>query len=194
MTLFLRIFSLACLLVLAGCSTTQPQRDQVNWQQERARLERLDHWQLSGKMAIITPQQKGSARLNWQQDGDDYRLNLSSIVGTHILELSRNKGEVTLIDNDGKLHHSQDAEALVYQLTGWNIPVQGLPEWIKGLPGQAEFELNPDASLASVRDGQWQIVYGDYRDQEGYRLPHLLTMTGQGSRLKLQINQWTLAP
>ncbi|MOA21950.1 Outer-membrane lipoprotein LolB precursor [compost metagenome] len=145
-------------------------------------------------MAIITAQQKGSARLNWQQDGDDYRLNLSSIVGTHILELSRSKGEVTLIDNDGKQHQSQDAEALIYQLTGWNIPVQGLPEWIKGLPGKAEFELNPDASLASVRDGQWQIVYGDYRDQAGYRLPHLLTMTGQGSRLKLQINQWTLTP
>ena len=193
MILFLRIFSLACLLVLAGCSTTQPQRDQVNWQQERARLERLDHWQLSGKMAIITARQKGSARLNWRQDGDDYRLNLTSLIGTHILELSRSKGEVTLIDNDGKLHQSQDAEALVYQLTGWNIPVQGLPEWIKGLPGQAEFELNPDSSLASVRDGQWQIVYGDYRDQEGYRLPHLLTMTGQGSRLKLQINEWTLS-
>ncbi|WP_349922511.1 lipoprotein insertase outer membrane protein LolB [Aeromonas veronii] len=194
MTLFLRIFSLACLLVLAGCTTTSPQRDQVNWQQERARLERLDHWQLSGKMAIITPQQKGSARLNWQQNGDDYRLNLSSIIGTHILELSRTRGEVTLIDNDGKTHRSEDAEALVYQLTGWNIPVKGLPEWIKGLPGQAEFELNPDASLASVRDGQWQIVYGDYRDQAGYRLPHLLTMTGQGSRLKLQINQWNLVP
>lgn len=43
-----------------------------------------------------------------------------------------------------------------------------------------------------MRDGQWQIVYGDYRDQDGYRLPHQLTMTGQNSRLKLQINQWTL--
>ncbi|MFM4807815.1 lipoprotein insertase outer membrane protein LolB [Aeromonas hydrophila] len=192
MTLLLRLFTLGCLLLLAGCATTQPQRDQVNWQQERTRLEQLSHWQLSGKMAIITAQQKGSARVNWQQDGDDYRLNLTSLIGTHILELSRNKGEITLIDNEGNPHQSQDAEALIYQLTGWNIPVAGLPEWIKGLPGQAEFELNPDRSLASVRDGQWQIVYGDYRDQDGYRLPHLLTMTGQDSRLKLQINQWTI--
>ncbi|WP_429178964.1 lipoprotein insertase outer membrane protein LolB [Aeromonas salmonicida] len=193
MTLFLRIFTFGCLLLLAGCTTTQPQRDQVNWQKERTRLEQLSHWQLSGKMAIITAQQKGSARVNWQQNGDDYRLNLTSLIGTHILELSRSNGEITLIDNEGNPHQSQDAEALIYQLTGWNIPVQGLPEWIKGLPGKAEFELNPDSSLASVRDGQWQIVYGDYRDQDGYRLPHLLTMTGQGSRLKLQINQWTLA-
>jgi len=190
--LFLRIFTFGCLLLLAGCTTTQPQRDQVNWQKERTRLEQLSHWQLSGKMAIITAQQKGSARVNWQQNGDDYRLNLTSLIGTHILELSRSKGEITLIDNEGNPHQSQDAEALIYQLIGWNIPVQGLPEWIKGLPGKAEFELNSDSSLASVRDGQWQIVYGDYRDQDGYRLPHLLTMTGQGSRLKLQINQWTL--
>ncbi|MDR6994117.1 outer membrane lipoprotein LolB [Aeromonas salmonicida] len=191
--MFLRIFTFGCLLLLAGCTTTQPQRDQVNWQKERTRLEQLSHWQLSGKMAIITAQQKGSARVNWQQNGDDYRLNLTSLIGTHILELSRSKGEITLIDNEGNPHQSQDAEALIYQLTGWNIPVQGLPEWIKGLPGKAEFELNSDSSLASVRDGQWQIVYGDYQDQDGYRLPHLLTMTGQGSRLKLQINQWTLA-
>lgn len=191
--MFLRIFTFGCLLLLAGCTTTQPQRDQVNWQKERTRLEQLSHWQLSGKMAIITAQQKGSARVNWQQNGDDYRLNLTSLIGTHILELSRSNGEITLIDNEGNPHQSLDAEALIYQLTGWNIPVQGLPEWIKGLPGKAEFELNSDSSLASVRDGQWQIVYGDYRDQDGYRLPHLLTMTGQGSRLKLQINQWTLA-
>ncbi|MGL5224749.1 MAG: lipoprotein insertase outer membrane protein LolB, partial [Aeromonas sp.] len=85
--MLLRLFSLTCLLALAGCATVSPQRDHVNWQQERTRLEGLTHWQLSGKMAIITPQQKGSARLNWQQTGDDYRLNLTSLIGTNILEL-----------------------------------------------------------------------------------------------------------
>jgi len=111
--LLLRLFTLGCLLLLAGCATTQPQRDQVNWQQERTRLEQLSHWQLSGKMAIITAQQKGSARVNWQQDGDDYRLNLTSLIGTHILELSRSKGEITLIDNEGNPHQSQDAEMAI---------------------------------------------------------------------------------
>lgn len=192
--MLLRLLTFTAVLLLAGCATVQPQRDQVNWHQERARLEQLTHWQIVGKMAIITPQQKGSARLNWQQDGDDYRLNLTSLVGTTILDLSRHQGAITLQDSDGNRHQSQDAEALIYQLTGWHIPVTGLPEWIKGLPGKAAFELNPDSSLASVRDGQWQIVYGDYRDQDSYRLPHQLTMTGQNSRLKLQINQWTLAP
>ena len=52
--MFLRIFTFGCLLLLAGCTTTQPQRDQVNWQKERTRLEQLSHWQLSGKMAIMT--------------------------------------------------------------------------------------------------------------------------------------------
>ncbi|UBO73193.1 lipoprotein insertase outer membrane protein LolB [Aeromonas rivuli] len=192
--MFLRLFPLLGLLLLAGCTVTQPQRQQVDWQQERTRLERLDHWQLSGKMAIITAQQKGSARLNWQQNGEDYRLNLTSLIGTSILELSRVQGQVSLTDNEGKLHQSQDAEALIYQLTGWHLPIDGLPEWIKGLPGKADYNLNPDNSLASVRDGQWQINYQDYRDQNGYRLPHLLNMTGPQSRLKLQINEWILQP
>lgn len=58
--MLLRIFTLTCLLLLAGCATTQPQRDQVNWNQERTRLEQLTHWQLSGKMAIITPSKRAA--------------------------------------------------------------------------------------------------------------------------------------
>lgn len=183
---------LALALLLAGCTTTQPQREQVDWSQERTRLERLDHWQLTGKLAIITAKEKGSARLNWQQNGDDYRLNLTSIIGTHILELTRHDGRLTLTDRDGQTHQSQHAAELVYQLTGWELPVDGLPQWIKGLPGEARYTLNPDKSLASVTDGLWQIDYQQYRDQDGYRLPHQIVLQGEGTRLKLQINQWSL--
>lgn len=190
--MLIRLFTFALIMLLTGCSTTEPQRSNVNWQAERSRLEKLNQWQLTGKMAIIMPGQKGSARLNWQQQGPDYHLQLSSLIGTHILDIERKQGVITLIDNEGQRHQSQDAQMLVYQLTGWNIPLQGLVDWIKGLPGQAQYQLNPDNSLAQVQDGQWQIIYGDYRDQQGYRLPHLLTMQGQGSRLKLQINQWSL--
>ena len=122
--MFLRIFSLACLLVLAGCTTTQPQRDQVNWQQERARLEQLTHWELSGKMAIITARQKGSARLNWQQNGDDYRLNLTSLIGTHILELSRSKGEITDAEYDKLMRELQKLEAADPSLITPDSPTQ----------------------------------------------------------------------
>lgn len=183
---------LALALLLAGCTTTQPQREQVDWSQERTRLERLEHWQLTGKLAIITAKEKGSARLNWQQNGDDYRLNLTSIIGTHILELTRHDGRLTLTDRDGQTHQSQNAAELVYQLTGWELPVDGLPLWIKGLPGEARYTLNPDKSLASVTDGLWQIDYQQYRDQDGYRLPHQIALQGEGTRIKLQINEWSL--
>ncbi|ALP41108.1 lipoprotein insertase outer membrane protein LolB [Aeromonas schubertii] len=189
----LRLILLTLALLLAGCATTpQPQRQQVDWSQERLRLEQLTHWQLSGKLAIITEKEKGSARLNWQQEGDDYRLNLTSVIGTHILELSRQSGRLTLIDRDGNRHQSQDAGDLIYRLTGWELPIDGLPEWIKGLPGEARYTLNPDKSLASVTDGAWQIDYQQYRDQDGYRLPHQLSLQGEGTRLKLLINEWSL--
>lgn len=184
---------LTLTLLLGGCVTPpQPQRQQVDWSIERDRLERLDHWQLSGKLAIITEQERGSARLNWQQDGDDYRLNLTSLIGTHILELNRQQGRLTLIDRDGKTHQSQNASALIYQLTGWDLPIDGLPLWIKGLPGKAHYQLNADKSLASVSDGAWQIDYQQYQDQDGYRLPHQLSLQGEQTRIKLQINQWSL--
>ena len=188
-----RFLLLVAALLATGCVTTpQPQRSQVNWTQERTRLEQLDHWQLSGKLAIITAKEKGSARLNWQQDGDDYRLNLTSLIGTHILELTRQHGQLTLVDREGKVHQSDNASELVYELTGWDLPIDGLPLWIKGLPGSADFTLNPDQSLASVKDGDWQIDYQSYQDQDGYRLPQQLSLQGEGTRIKLQVNEWSL--
>ncbi len=192
--MLLRISTLIALLVfLVGCSTIPSQRDEVNWDQERGRLARLTHWQLTGKMAIITSQQKGSARIFWQQQGDDYHLSLTSLVGTHILDVSAKEGQITLLDPMGRRHKSQDAPGLIYQLTGWHIPLTQLATWVKGIPGQAQFELNPDNSVARVREGDWQITYSDYRDQQGYRLPHILLMTGKDTHLKLQVNQWTLS-
>ena len=44
---------------------------------------------------------------------------------------------------------------------------------------------SPACATASGRSSTGTIGIRD-----GYRLPHLLTMTGQESRLKLQINEW----
>ena len=66
---------LALLLGLAGCAQPlQPtQYNELVWRGQREKLEQLDHWSLTGKLAIFTPQQKGSTRLNWKQQGNDYR-------------------------------------------------------------------------------------------------------------------------
>jgi outer membrane lipoprotein LolB len=182
--------------LLAGCSSldSQTQYNESVWRGQRESLEKLHDWNLTGKLAIYTPGQKGSARLNWQQHGDDYDLILTSLIGTTIMELHRLNGTVELIDAKGNHHTGNDMDTLAYQLTGWPIPVSQLPTWIKGLPGDADYQLGADGRIESLSSQQWQLLYSGYERNRLWLLPTGMTLQGpQQTRIKLVINEWQIA-
>ena len=189
-----RLIWLFFVLLLSGCSTLSgPERyNDAVWRGQREALEQLTHWRLSGKLAVLTPGQKGSARLNWQQRGDDYDLILTTLIGTTLLELHQRQGQVEVIDDQGIRHRDQDSDALVYRLTGWHIPVSQLPTWIKGLPGQADFTLGNDGRITHLHNQQWQLSYQDYARNRLWLLPTGLTLEGPDTRIKLVIHEWQI--
>lgn len=115
-----------------------------------------------------------------------------------MLELSRQGNRILLTDEDGKEHVSNDPALLIYRLTGWLLPIDELPTWIKGLPGAAQYGLSQDGQLAWVQDEQWQLTYQEFASQATgrgeLRLPTRLDLKGPDTRLKLMINQWNLQP
>ncbi len=189
-----RLLWLLFALFLVGCATTDSntQYNEAVWRGQRESLEQLTHWNLAGKLAIITQNQKGSARLNWQQRGDDYDLILTSLIGTTIMELHRRQGRTEIVDDQGIRHSDSDSEALVYRLTGWPIPIAQLPTWIKGLPGNASYQLAADGRLESLQDHQWQIHYQNYARNRLWLLPTALTLQGPQTTIKLRINEWQI--
>lgn len=190
LTLLLFLFP----LLLVGCSqqVTPTHYNELVWRGQREKLEQLTHWELSGKMAIFTAQQKGSARVHWQQDGDDYHLVLTTLIGTTLLDLNHKAGKTVIIDSDGKSHEGEDPEALVQALTGWPIPIRQLPLWIKGLPGDAHFTLGEDGRISELSEGAWQLRYHDYALTRLWLLPTAMDFTGPQTRLKLVINEWNI--
>lgn len=193
-----RYVLLALSLLLTACQQPVPHYSAQQWEAQRPQVEALTQWNLTGKLAIVTAKKKGSLRLFWQQNGDDYRLNLSTVLGTRVLELSRQGNRILLTDEDGKEHVSNDPALLIYRLTGWLLPIDELPTWIKGLPGAAQYGLSQDGQLAWVQDEQWQLTYQEFASQATgrgeLRLPTRLDLKGPDTRLKLMINQWNLQP
>ena len=189
-----RLLWLLFALFLVGCATTDSntQYNEAVWRGQRESLEQLTHWNLAGKLAIITQNQKGSARLTWQQRGDDYDLLLTSLIGTTIMELHRRQGRTEIVDDQGIRHSDSDSEALVYLLTGWPFPIAQLPTWIKGLPGNASYQLAADGRLESLQDQQWQIHYQNYARNRLWLLPTALTLQGPQTTIKLRINEWQI--
>ncbi len=191
-----RLMLIGLALLLSACATRppEPQYDDARWRAQRAQLEALTHWTLSGKLAITSAKGNGSARLYWEQRGDDYRLNLSSLLGTRIMDMHKTGSRIAITDDRGEEHVAKDPDALIYQLTGWHLPVAQLPIWIKGLPGQARYQLGNDGRLQQVRTAEWRLDYQGFEPQQGWLLPSRMELNGPETRIRMAINQWQVGP
>ncbi len=121
--------------MLTSCADLGKQPSSApNWSQHVEQLSALTRWNASGKLAIRTEAQSQSAALNWQQDGDNTHILLTGPLGLG----------ATSIDSDRySLQVSRDGDTKVFDISsaatseatiGWDLPLQDLPFWIRGLP------------------------------------------------------------
>lgn len=191
----LRIIFVVILLFLHGCATQHFDNATIkeNWQQE---LITKKQWEMSGKLAIIKPDKRQSANLFWQTNLSAEQLELTSFIGTSVLSLKREKG-ITTLYADGRTHTSKNAQQLVYQLTGFNLPFLDNTHWLKGLPDTDLYssdELNrvTSAIITDSQNKQWHIKYSSYKKHGGYWLPYSIKLSHQNISLKLKVYSWQI--
>ncbi len=188
---------LLCLLILiAGlnaCSTQPPiTTADSEWGQHLNQLQQLKHWQLNGKIAFINQQSRQAANLFWRQDGENSLLRINGPLGLKGVELRYQPGQVWVKTKDEE-YRGEDAQQLIYRLTGWQVPVEQLPAWLLGIPSQNDYQLNTQHRLASFTSAeQWQISYLNYAEYGAYTLPRQMELSSADNRLKLNIHQWQI--
>ncbi len=181
------------LLWLSGCAYQAREAPAGSWQAQKTTLTQLQQWQLSARLGIITPDERGSLSLFWRQDRDDYRMNLTNVVGKRVFDLTRRQGHIMLTDHEGQQHPATDARELVFRLTGWDLPVEQLSYWIKGLPGeQDQVEYDADGRPNTILAHGWKLRYLGYTRIDGLWLPSRLDLTHNDTTLRLAISQWEL--
>lgn len=185
------------LLLLAGCArvpvTSEPLL--ADWEQRRAALEALDHWDISGRIAIIGANENVNATLDWHQRGGQYDISLSGPFGQGRLQLHNDGHEVTLTDGE-HIMSAPDAETLLQEL-GLTLPLTGLQHWIRGLPQPeiaAKMVRDPQARLLSLRQAGWDISYLRYQQQQGLDLPTKIFLQGHDYKVRVLVHQWQLPP
>jgi outer membrane lipoprotein LolB len=117
-------------------------------------------------------------------------------LGRGTVEISGNNEHVRMQMADNRIFENQDIDEMMQQNLGWEIPVDALVYWVRGLPdpgSQAE-ELMLDAGgrIASLRQDGWDIQYEKYTNVGGYDVPSRMTVEREQLRLRLGINRWTL--
>ncbi len=192
-------------LILGGCTSLQvdplpeglTEQPPAGWTENRARLEQFRQWELSGKLAVKQPTDSGTAVINyWKQDQEAYELELSSsFLGMGRTTLEGVPGFMELTLPGGDQYQSGDPEALIEAATGWQLPINSLTWWIRGLPGpDGDFRLFFDDQdrLAVIRQQGWEIRYDRWETfiDDHPPLPARVTAVKDEKRVRLVISNW----
>lgn len=193
------IYFFSLLLLLTGCAQIPQPVNNVSWFEHQQQLQQLTHWSFSGKLAIITQEERNSLNIHWLQAGDDFHIVLSTFLGGTVLEVQKTDLGTKITDKNGKEYINHDSKLLIKQLSGLTIPIKQLQQWIKGDPADAEYQLNEQNQIVSLlgRDhdkGMWIVNYNAYQTVNKLNLPAKLQLKKENLRLKFAISKWEIAP
>jgi len=168
-----------------------------DWEVRRARLYELQNWRLTGRVAFQLEREAWSATLHWQQRNGEYVLRVIAPLGRGSFELTGSDSGVMLRTADNRLLHADDAQALLRQNLGWELPVSGLFYWIRGLPEPTQsadtIRFDEKGRIHDLRQDGWEISYQSYESASGYELPGKMTLQNDRLRLRLTIRDWTVS-
>ena len=199
-------------LLLASCATrgpgaalppalSDPQSIELAGQNQAQREQWLgEHprWSFEGRVAISNAGKGGNGRIDWQQNEATYAVSLSAPVTRQSWRLS---GDVhseagTLEGLEGGPRHSEDAEALLLEATGWDIPVNALARWVLGLPAEGfPVEMRAFSThghLQSLQQAGWRIDSTQWSEAQGSQpaLPSRIEARRDQAVVRLIVDRW----
>lgn len=158
------------VLGLVGCSVAPilPSRDSSVQQQ--------DHFQRAGRFALSVEKRDGArdavqGGFVWNQQQQQIQLDLNNPMGTVLARLVADDQGARLIYPNGEVEYAQSPDALVAQLLGYELPVSGMKDWLRGQTGPSPVEglqLEQDQIVYFHQDN-WRVRLQRY-DELGPRL------------------------
>lgn len=195
------LFAAACclLIMVAGCSMPLT-RDTaattlLSWQERQNYLQQLRAWSVNGRIAMRTPKDAWSASLKWQQQGGNYDIELFGPLGGKALSVSGGSDYVVLTTDEGDTFSQQNASMLIYEQTGWQVPVESLNYWARAMPvpGEvAQLEHDEQGRLSRIQQAGWDIRFQDYQVVNQLVMPRKLRLESRHFTVKLVFRNWQL--
>jgi outer membrane lipoprotein LolB len=187
------------ILTLWGCAHKPPPLNlPPGWVIQKQQLEQYQSWQLRGKLAYKRGDEAFSANLRWQESPPNTSLRLFNTLGITLVDLSVTP-EQAVLDVDDQTYTDSNAQDLLLQTTGWDIPVNQLQRWIKGLPDKEDtIEFNENGTIKRLvpscqQCGKWIVEYNSYLQSNELVLPSALTIrdiSQSNAFIKVRISTW----
>lgn len=189
---------LAVTGIVAACAPVpeRPGADAIRAYEARSQvLTGLDHWKITGRLAITDGEQGGSGALTWLQDGDRTHMTFRGTFGQGSWMLEADSAGARLQLGDGSEFVAPDVATLVQAQVGWQVPVEALHWWVRGMAANGAWEerrLDDAGRLVRLQQSGWDVEFDDYREQAPVWLPSRLFASRGDYAVKLVVRDWDL--
>lgn len=205
----------ALMLSLAGCATGPLQKpareaqttaaavdlpsDAEAYAAQSAReamLAEQPDWHLSGRAAFSNGKDSATVQIDWLQRGDQFRIELRAPITGRTWRLEGNPEHAELSGLEGGPRSSDDPESLLWEATGWTLPVRHLPAWVRGArgaAGAAALQVNAEGLPLGWEQSGWVLRFPDWMPGEP-PLPRRIFAQRDGASVRVVVSEWGQAP
>jgi outer membrane lipoprotein LolB len=183
-----RLSAALLALLLAACATQRPA------QKPLPPAAQLDAFRLDGRITVQVEKERFPGSVRWAHAPRREELWFYAPLGSAVAHLVQSPDGASLVDAQGREYRAADLRTLAWDRLGWDLPLDGLPWWVRGLawPGAPVDRESRDAQgrLAQLEQAGWRIDYLGWGGEGPESLPAKLDLTGERLRLRLLIQAW----
>ncbi len=190
-------------LLLSACAQqtirTHEDKNQpapASWAAHKKQMQAITQWHMKGKIGYRSPADGGSAWVDWRQQNDEFEMFLSGPFGAGVVRIFGNKHFATLRQADVEDISTRSAAALTVKLFGWQLPVDELAYWVRGIPAPrtavTSRAFNAEGLLDNFEQTGWHLELSRYRDTGAGKLPGKVLATHDKLRFTLVIKDLDL--
>ena len=110
---------------LSNCAIAPPASENSDWSRQRDQLQKLNSWELRGRVNVRYDNESHTPRIIWLQQNVDYNIRLWGTFNAGATEIVGRPGFVTM-ENDGQMLSANSPEDLILEQLGYELPVSQL--------------------------------------------------------------------
>ena len=194
---YLLIYPLISILASCASITEQVLDRPEDWEARLQQHRQIEDWTIRARLGVQSETDGGSFDVFWQQVADAYEIRLIAPMGQGAVLINGDSNGVKISLADGRTEYSNDADELFSSMTGLSLPVNGLQDWLRGMPVQGEeiqyISWNEPGQLYKLEQRGWQDEMGRYKAVAGYELPHAFYLEREDRpelSVRLLVREW----
>lgn len=188
---------LGFVVLLAGCATTpKPVISEALIGSDAWFLEQVD-WSLTARMAVSDGQEGGQLHLLWRSQANRNELRLRSGVAGPRWRLVYDDLGAMLSGSQIEDWSGSSPASVVFEATGWPIPIEPMRQWLRGLPSVDDEILVRDrfGQIKSLVHEGWAVEFKDYQaipvgSGRAVILPGRLEFSKPPYRVRVMTERW----